>query len=102
MVSDRNVPPVYTLVVFLATNLSISPQTKHIDIRYLYITELIENGLIKVKFVKTEENDSDGFTKNLIGELHDKQKTKFIINKDEMKNFHEIANRNINQKRDTG
>ena len=81
--------------IFMANNVTVSPRTKHVDIRYRYITELIENGLIKVKFVKTEENDSDGFTKNLNGELYEKHKTKFIIDKDEIKNYHKIADRDF-------
>ena len=48
-----------------------------------------------MKFVKTEENDSDGFTKNLNGELYEKHKTKFIIDKDEIKNYHKIADRDF-------
>ena len=39
--------------IFMANNISISPRTKHVDVRYRFITELIDNGLIEVKFVKT-------------------------------------------------
>jgi hypothetical protein len=76
--------------IFMANNISISPRTKHIDVRYRFITELIENGLIEVKFVKTEENDSDGFTKNLNGDLYDKHKAKYIVDKKEIKNDNKI------------
>ena len=76
--------------IFMANNISISPRTKHVDVRYRFITELIENGLIEVKFVKTEENDSDGFTKNLSGALYKKHKMKYIIDKEEIKNDHKI------------
>ena len=58
--------------------------------RYRFITELIDNRLIDVKFVKTEENDSDGFTKNLNGHLYEKHKMKYIVDKEEIKNNHKI------------
>ena len=35
-----------------------------------------------------EESDSDGFTKNLSGDLHDKHKTKFIADRNKIKYFH--------------
>jgi hypothetical protein len=70
--------------IFMANNVTTSPRTKHIDIRYRYVTEFIEDGLITIKFVKTEDNNSDGFTKNLNADLHDKHITKFIANKDEI------------------
>ena len=65
-----------------------SPWTKHIDLRYRFGNEFIEDGIIKVIFVKTEENDSDGFTKNLNGEVHNKHKAKFIADRYEIKYFH--------------
>ena len=76
--------------IFMANNISISPRTKHVDVRYRFITELIEDGLIEVKFVKTEENDSDGFTKNLNGDLYEKHKAKYIIDKEEIKDDNKI------------
>ena len=74
--------------IFIANNVTTSPRTKHIDVRYRFVNEFIEDGIIKIIFVKTEENDSDGFTKNLSGELHEKHKTKFIAERNEIENFH--------------
>jgi hypothetical protein len=85
--------------IFMANNISTSPRTKHVDIRYRFINELIEDGLIKVRFVKTEENESDGFTKNLNGDLYDKHKTKYIINKEEINKNYKIADRDTEQNR---
>ena len=39
--------------------------TKHIDLRYHFIREAVEDGKIKVKYVPTDENVSDIFTKAL-------------------------------------
>jgi hypothetical protein len=79
--------------IFMANNISTSPRTKHIDVRYRYVNEFIEDGIIKVVFVKTAENDSDGFTKNLNGELYEKHKTKFIGEKEKFKIFHKRETR---------
>jgi len=66
---------------FMAYNVTTSQRTKHVDIRYHYVREFIQDGFLEVKFVKTTENVSDGFTKNLNGELYDKHKEKFIQDK---------------------
>ena len=40
-------------------------RTKHIDIRYHFIREAVEDAKINVKYVPTEENPADIFTKPL-------------------------------------
>jgi hypothetical protein len=40
-------------------------RTKHIDLRYHFIREAVEDGKIKVKYVPTNDNVSDIFTKAL-------------------------------------
>jgi len=67
---------------FMAYNVTTSQRTKHVDIRYHYVREFIQDGFLEVKFVKTTENVSDGFTKNLNGELYDKHKKSFIQDKE--------------------
>ena len=88
--------------IFMANNVTTSPRTKHIDVRYRYVTEFVENGLVTIKFVKTEENDSDGFTKNLNGDLHEKHKSKMTADKSEMKIIHKIEMRDFNDQDTTG
>jgi len=51
--------------IFIASNAVQEKQTKHIDIRYHYIREVVESGKVKLYFVKTAENYADIFTKNL-------------------------------------
>ena len=86
--------------IFMANNVTTSPRTKHIDVRYRYVTEFVENGLVTIKFVKTEENDSDGFTKNLNGELHEKHKAKMLADKKKIDENRKIEMRDfINDKR---
>ena len=89
--------------IFMANNISTSPRTKHVDVRYRFVNELIEDGLIKVKFVQTDLNQSDGFTKNLNGDLHDKHKEKFIVDKDEIHKIYKNSDDDeFNDEFDTG
>ena len=43
-------------------------RTKHIEIRYYFIRELVEHGEIKMEFCKTEEQLTDIFTKPIATE----------------------------------
>jgi len=58
--------------IFMAENVSTSQRTKHIDVRYHFVREFVEEGFIKIIFVRTAENTADIFTKNVSGDLHDK------------------------------
>ena len=40
-------------------------RTKHIDLRYHFIREAVEDNKIKMEYVPTDENDADIFTKAL-------------------------------------
>ena len=51
--------------IYLAKNATTSKRTKHVDIRYHFVRECIEDGIIKIIFVKSADNDSDVMTKNL-------------------------------------
>ena len=51
--------------VYLAKNATTGNRTKHIDTRYHFVREYVEDGIIKVRFVRSEENHADIFTKNL-------------------------------------
>ena len=45
--------------IFLAQNHTTGQRTKHIDIGYHYIREYIEDGIVKIIFVKSEDNLAD-------------------------------------------
>jgi len=51
--------------IFIASNAVQEKWTKHIDICYHYIREVVESGKVKLYYVETEENYADIFTKNL-------------------------------------
>ncbi|GKE03171.1 hypothetical protein Tco_1395189 [Tanacetum coccineum] len=44
-------------------------RSKHIDVRYHFIKEKVENGVVKLYFVKTEYQLADIFTKALAKEI---------------------------------
>ena len=48
--------------------LTNNPSTKHIDIRHLWIKEVLEHRRLKLKYKKTDEMIADGLTKPLVGE----------------------------------
>ncbi|GKD88469.1 copia protein [Tanacetum coccineum] len=57
-------------------------RSKHIDIRFHFIKEHVENGVIKLYFVNTEYQLADIFTKALA-----KERIEFLINKLGMQSF---------------
>jgi hypothetical protein len=50
---------------YMAENNMSNNQTKHVNTRYHFVRELIEDGIVKTEFVRSENNDSDIFTKKL-------------------------------------
>lgn len=50
--------------IYIANN-NVTRRTKHIDVRYHIIREHIEDGIIKLQFIRSDENLSDIFTKNV-------------------------------------
>ncbi len=63
--------------VDMAKDSNTVQRSKHINVRYKYVTEFIAKGFCEVIFVKTEDNQSDGFTKNVCGELYQKHTKNF-------------------------
>jgi hypothetical protein len=64
--------------IFMAENSSSGVRTHHIDTRYHFVREHVEDGFIKIVFVKSEENNADVFTKNVGKEAYEKHVSKFI------------------------
>jgi len=58
--------------IALAKNAVHHDRTKHIEIKYHFISELIYSGLIRVKKIATETNPTDIFTKVVpVGKLQE-------------------------------
>ena len=64
--------------IYLSNNHTTSQRTKHIDVRYHFVREYIEDGVLKVLFIPTEDNDADIYTKNTTEELQIKHTMKNI------------------------
>jgi hypothetical protein len=62
----------------MAENSSTGVRTRHVDTRYHFIREFIEDGFIKVVFVRSVENDADIFTKNVSHDLYVKNTKNFL------------------------
>ena len=75
--------------VFLAQNDGASMGTRHINVRYQFVREYVENGVVKILFVRSEENDSDVFTKNMMREVFHRHARKFIVEIDNEMNKEE-------------
>ena len=69
--------------IFMAENVSTSARTRHVDIRYAYVREFVEEGFLKILFVKTKENLSDGFTKNVSADIYEAHAPHHVIDKKE-------------------
>ena len=72
--------------IFMSENTSTSGQTKHIDIRYRYVNEMILDSFLKVIFVKTSENVADVFTKNVRSETYRELVKHFLLDKNLIRN----------------
>merc|ERR1712038_2212673 len=53
--------------VDLANNWSVGGRTRHVEVKQHFLRDMKEQGLIRVEWLPTAENDSDLFTKNLGG-----------------------------------
>jgi hypothetical protein len=62
--------------IFMAKNVTTSTRTRHV--RYHFVREFVEDGFIKIIFVRTTENTADIFTKNVTGDLYDTHTSGFL------------------------
>jgi hypothetical protein len=53
-----------TGAIFLVKNQQVGTRTKHIDVRYHFLREHFEKKRFNIKFVRSEDNESDILTKN--------------------------------------
>ena len=65
--------------IFLSNNAKNSNRTKHVDIRAHFVRQYVEDGIIKVNFVRSADNEADTFTKNVSGKIFRKHATKNLI-----------------------
>jgi hypothetical protein len=64
--------------IFMSENASTSSRTRHVDIRYHFVREFVEEGFIRIVFVRSEANISDEFTKNVSGDIYDAHVSEYM------------------------
>jgi len=69
--------------IYNCQNQSINTRSKHIDIKYHHIRDLIKKNKIKLKYIKSSENLADGFTKYLNNTMMDKFRNAILSNIEE-------------------
>ena len=72
--------------IWLSNNHTTSDRTKHKDIRTSFVKEYQEDGNIIIKFVKSEENDADIFTKNTTNVIFSNHQKKLVWDKTNVDN----------------
>ena len=84
--------------IWLSNNRTTSDRTKHIDIRTSFVKEYQEDGKIIIKFVKSEENEADIFTKNTTNVILSNHQKKLVWNKTNVENeLNQELDQNRNQ-----
>ena len=64
--------------IYNSMNQSINRRSKHIDIRFHHVRDLIHKNKIKLSYINSEKNLADGFTKYLNGPLMDKFRNELL------------------------
>ena len=64
--------------IFLSYNAKVSQRTKHIDTKYRYVGEWVEEEVVKVIFVRSENNIADILTKNTPQEIFNRHTGKYL------------------------
>ena len=57
---------------------TVKCRTKHVDTRYHWIKEFVDNKIVKVKYVKSENNIADILMKNLQPRLFEKHASELV------------------------
>ena len=70
--------------IWLSNNRNTGDRTKHTDITTSFVKEYQEDGPILIKFVKSEDNEADIFTKNTSIIIYQRHQEKLVWDKKEV------------------
>ena len=84
--------------IFMSESHSTTGKTKHIDIRHNFVRQYVDEGFLKIIFVKSEDNLSDGYTKNTSTEVYERHHGEFVADK----NYIEDDDRNSYDRKGVG
>ena len=76
--------------IWLANSSSVSERTKHVDLRAHFVRDMIKDQVIKIKLVKSAENDSDMMTKNQQEQHYMYARSKLVYTVQEMNEKRDI------------
>ena len=58
--------------IFLAKNQQVGMRTKHIDVKYHFIRDLVADNFLDIRYVRSEDNYADIMTKNVSNEIYER------------------------------
>ena len=67
--------------IFMSENATSNQRTRHIDVRHRFILGLTEEGFLDVVFTNSENNTSDGLSKNVSKDVYERHTPKFMAHK---------------------
>jgi hypothetical protein len=69
----------------LTNNYSVGGRTRHVDVKFFFLRELKEQGLLVIKHVPGEQNDADIFTKNVTASIFERHLSLYVGKDEYMK-----------------
>ena len=70
--------------IFIDHNSKNNGRTKHISVKHHFIREYVVDGTVQIKFVRSEENLADPFTKNVSRDSYLKHSAKYLKDMEEI------------------
>ena len=70
--------------IFMAENVSTSSRMRHVDCRTKFVREFVDDGIIKIIFVRSGDNVADGETKNVTGDTYWRHIDEYMSKKGEL------------------
>ena len=68
-----------TRAIFIAENVTTTSRANRINTRSKFVREFVQDGVLKIVFVLSEENDSDIMTKNVSAVLYDCHSKRLVM-----------------------
>ena len=70
--------------IFMAENANSSTRMRHIDIRWHFTRNLTKDKVIQIIFCVSADNKSDGMTKNVPQDIHERHSADMVMDKSEI------------------
>jgi hypothetical protein len=70
--------------IFMSKNASSSGRTRHMDVKWRFINDLVNDEVIQLVFVKSGENWSDMETKNVSSDIYETHVVRFLTDKKDL------------------